>query len=112
MTRLIVGLVLLIMSSVPLEVAAEAVRWCESRDRNVLNQQGSSASGYYQAIDGTWEWVMDLPAPAMSHGRAVQDEFFIRLWDGGRGARHWAPSRYCWEGRMERGILHRDLAQL
>lgn len=79
----------------------EAVRWCESRDSYTAENPVSSASGAFQAITSTWEWVMDLPAPASAYPKAVQDEFFLRLWDGGRGWRHWAPSASCWEPLLD-----------
>lgn len=69
---------------------------CESDNKNVRNRQGSSASGYWQFIDSTWEWVTGLPAPAMAHPREVQYQAFLTLWDDGRGASHWQPSKYCW----------------
>ena len=61
----------------------------------------SSASGKYQAISSTWTWITGLEPPASAYPEAVQDEFFIALWDGGAGASHWRESWGCmgWEGR-------------
>ena len=61
----------------------------------------SSASGKYQFIDSTWGWVTGLEPPASAYQEDVQDEAFIKLWDGGAGASHWRESWGCmgWEGR-------------
>lgn len=56
----------------------------------------SSASGAFQFIDSTWEWVTGLEPPARAYPLEVQEQAFWTLWDDGRGASHWAPSRYCW----------------
>lgn len=75
---------------------------CESGDGQgsyslTAKNSRSSASGKYQAIRSTWEWVMpDYPPPASRWPESVQDRFFLLLWDDGRGASHWAPSRSCW----------------
>lgn len=83
---------------------------CESGDRlkngravegsyDLRAENGTStASGKYQAINSTWRWVMgpEYPPPASRWSEAVQDEFFLRLWDGGKGASHWSESRGCW----------------
>lgn len=60
----------------------------------------SSASGAFQFIDGTWEWVTGLPAPAKDYPLLVQIWAFDRLWADGRGAAHWEASRSCWEGHV------------
>lgn len=90
------------------EAAATKIRDCESGARlpdgtavpgsadYTAQNPTSSASGAYQFIDGTWEWVTGLPAPARAHPPAVQDAAFAELYDGGRGAHHWDPSRSCW----------------
>lgn len=89
---------------------------CESGDRRAdgsavphsynwtgINQQGSSASGAFQFLDGTWDWVWrDLigEPPPTARARDATPEQQIRafdaLWDNGRGASHWKPSRSCW----------------
>jgi len=60
----------------------------------------SSASGAFQFIDSTWEWVTGLPAPASSHSMDVQLEAFEKLWDDRAGMSHWEPSRSCWAGAL------------
>ena len=81
----------------------EAIRWCESRDDYHAENPDSSASGAFQFIDSTWRWVTGLRPPASAHPRPVQDAAFRRLWDGGDGADHWAPSSHCWEPLLEGG---------
>lgn len=77
--------------------ALEAVRWCESRDDYRAENPTSTASGAFQFVASTWEWVTGLEPPASRYPRDVQDAAFLELWDDGAGARHWAPSRTCWE---------------
>lgn len=76
---------------------ADRISYCESGQTNDVSPDESSASGYFQFINSTWEWVTGLDAPAKNYSYAVQLEAFLTLWDEGRGASHWEPSRYCWE---------------
>jgi len=84
-----------------------AVAACESGDlaAGVYHPQAqnsqSSASGAFQFIDATWEWVTNLPAPARDYPLLVQIWAFDRLWDDGAGAAHWEESRHCWEAQVE-----------
>jgi len=75
---------------------ARKVAWCESRYDGQAKNPYSTASGYFQFLDGTWEWVTGLPAPARDYPYTVQLEAWETLWDGVDGARHWAPSEHCW----------------
>lgn len=56
----------------------------------------SSASGAFQALSETWRRTMNLPPPASAYPPSVQIDFFRRLWNGGRGWRHWKASEGCW----------------
>ena len=61
-----------------LEWFLAGLRQHESGDRNVENQSGSSASGYYQYIDGTWNnyqgYARAMDAPfSVQHERAKRD---------------------------------------
>lgn len=80
-----------------LPLIARKVAYCESRYVNTASPATSTASGYFQFLNGTWEWVTGLPAPASAYPLEVQYAAFLELWDEGRGASHWNPSRYCWE---------------
>lgn len=96
--------------AVPLPPVAAAIAACESGEidadgRPVLGTYSltaanpeSSARGKYQAVTATWEWVTGLPAPASAYPEHVQDQFFVDLWDDGRGSSHWDASRWCWAG--------------
>ena len=87
---------------------ARAVAACESvgdvggiPDYSAENPT-STASGAFQFLDGTFEWVTGLPGPTSAHPPEVQDRAFLDLWDEGRGKSHWNPSRYCWESTINR----------
>lgn len=82
----------------PATIASTTVAHCESGNRALLKNPASSASGIWQFLDGTWEWVTGLEPPARAYPRHIQRAAFDKLWNGGRGASHWEPSRYCWEG--------------
>ena len=82
---------------------ADAVGWCESRNRYDAENPTSSASGRWQFIASTWTWITGLTPPASAWPPSVQRAAFLTLWDNGRGARHWAPSRDCWEPLLAGG---------
>lgn len=69
---------------------------CESGMRNIRNQSGSSASGYWQFLDSTWQSVTGKSGSAMYYSYAEQEAAFYELWDDGNGAGHWSASRHCW----------------
>lgn len=65
------------------------------------NEQGSSASGGLQILDGTWRsWRVHVPE-APQYARAahapdwVQMEVGMKAYDR-EGSRPWNASRYCW----------------
>lgn len=62
---------------------------CESGDRAMAKNKRSSASGTFQFIDSTWEWVTGLSAPARKYPLYIQRQAFDRLWADGAGASHW-----------------------
>jgi hypothetical protein len=70
------------------ELPPESVKRCESGGNYQAQNSGSSASGAWQIIDGTWggyggyEHAKDAPPE-------LQDEKAALLWAGGRGASHW-----------------------
>lgn len=77
------------------------VATCESGDGHGsidwrARNRYSSASGAFQFLDSTWHAVTHRHDRAYQAPPRVQLAAFYQLWDGGRGARHWAPSRSCW----------------
>lgn len=82
-----------------LTTTARAVRWCESRDSYKRGNGGA-----YQFIDSTWHAVTGLRGHAQQYPAAVQDRAFVKLWNGGRGARNWSPSRSCWIDKLDRPL--------
>lgn len=67
------------------------VLYRESKGTNVKNKR-SSASGFWQVINGTWKGyggyrrAMDAPGN-------VQDDFARKLWREGKGCSHWNACR-------------------
>lgn len=60
----------------------------------------STASGIWQFLDGTWESVTGLPAPASAYSLETQLEAFEKLYDNGAGRSHWNASRSCWRHKL------------
>lgn len=80
---------------------ARRVASCESGDGRgsyslTAKNPVSTASGKYQFINGTWESVTGLPAPASAYSEEIQDAAFYKLWNNGKGSFHWNASRSCW----------------
>lgn len=95
---------------------AAAVAACESGHRQPdgtatphthdwqAQNERSTASGAFQFIDGTWEWVWNAflgeEPPTRTAGEAPprqQLQAFKALWRNGEGAHHWDASRSCWQ---------------
>jgi hypothetical protein len=69
----------------------------------------SSASGAFQFVDGTWNWVwQDLigedPPTARARDAEPHEQLraFFTLWKDGEGAHHWDASRSCWQPMLQR----------
>jgi hypothetical protein len=92
---------------------AAAIADCESGNRlpngkavpgtygtHLENRSGSTASGYFHFLDGTWQWVAgEIGASqytrALHAPLSVQLEAFYWLYDNGNGVHHWAASVSC-----------------
>jgi hypothetical protein len=62
----------------------------------VRNKAGSSATGLWQFLRGTWNGFKGYREARDAPPR-VQAQKFWRLWDGGSGRGHWAGGQYpCW----------------
>lgn len=82
--------------SAGLSGVARRIARCESGLNPHAENPRSSASGLFQFIDSTWRSVTGLAPPASAYSVGTQVNAFYDLWDNGRGARHWSPSRHCW----------------
>jgi hypothetical protein len=82
------------------EPIRRCIVWRESNGQYRVRSRVSTASGAYQFIDGTWRNNSGLSAPASAHSRYEQDRVFWKLWNHGKGWRHWwYGQRYaCWSG--------------
>lgn len=97
--------------SYPVPAQLRRIAWCEAgkyiglpkyqTNYRAYNQQGSSASGGYQILDGTWaSWKQYVPA-AKPYARAahapphVQDEVATKAYYR-HGSSPWNASRSCW----------------
>lgn len=95
----------------PVPAQLRRIAWCEAgkyiglprfqTNYRAYNQQGSSASGGYQILDGTWaSWKQYVPA-AKPYARAahapphVQDEVATKAYHR-QGTTPWNASRSCW----------------
>ena len=75
-----------------------------SHDWRNVNSQGSTASGAFQFLDGTWQWVAsEIGATEYARAKHAPPEVQVRafdwLWEHG-GPQHWNPSRSCWSRMM------------
>ncbi len=83
------------------EVAPEIDRIisCESSWRVDAKNPNSTATGLSQFLVGTWTWTRNRMGkdPDPSRRLVVRDilETTVYLFDGGRGASHWAASACC-----------------
>lgn len=81
---------------------AAAVIACESGDGanygtfEPLARSETNDGGLFQFNDSTYLWLMDRDH-AEHDTYENQYRAFRRLWNGGRGWRHWVSSKPCWE---------------
>lgn len=84
--------------------AGDKIAACEGGLAYLHKDHGptSTASGKYGFLDGTWDGLDGVKengfkgySRAMYAPESVQDEGFAILWNGGKGAGHWAASKHC-----------------
>lgn len=86
---------------------AEAIRLCESGDRNIEHGGDpggvSTASGYYQFVNGTWRIFggTDFAPRAINATKAEQTIVFERAF-ARNGLADWEASRRCWSPQLGR----------
>lgn len=97
-------------------IKTKAIIKCESGDtstdlntiedyqRTIPNQAGlSTASGYAQFLDGTWDWTikrMGLPKNTDKHDPILSIKAFVWLL-ATDGDRHWLESKPCWSTYLQ-----------
>lgn len=80
----------------------EEIIECESGGDPTLDNPVSSASGLYQAIDSTWDYVWrgylgEAPPTARAKHASVEDQHrFARALYEHEGVTPWEASRACW----------------
>lgn len=76
------------------------VSFCESRWDPDAENPRSSATGLFQFLRKTWNWVADSTgSPSFAQGGPYDPEWAVRnaAWLAENGGwQHWAPSRACW----------------
>lgn len=76
---------------------------CESGNRNINNSTypRSSASGYWQIIDGTWaaNGGLEFAPRAIDATRAQQEIVADRIYERRGSLADWNASRSCWAGK-------------
>lgn len=76
----------------------KAIIRCESGFKRTVSNPGSSASGYWQFINGTWRSTMirmGLPADTDKHDPIISMKAGAWLL-ATDGVSHWLESRPCW----------------
>lgn len=77
----------------------DAIEQCESGGTNAKNPS-SSASGYYQIVDGTWAAYGGLEfAPTARQATKAEQETVARRILAAAGTAPWNASKSCWSGK-------------
>jgi resuscitation-promoting factor RpfA len=81
--------------------ALDIIASCESGNRNIENGS-SSASGYWQIIDGTWRGAggTQFAPRAIQASKAEQRIVAERIAARAGSFRDWNPSKGCWGGKV------------
>jgi hypothetical protein len=82
----------------------EIIAQCESDNRNINNSTypRSSASGYFQIIDGTWKanGGTEFASRALHATREEQKVVAARIAQRRGSYADWNPSKHCWGGKV------------
>lgn len=84
----------------------EVIAECESGNRNVENTQGSSASGYFQIIDGTWKGAGggEFAPRAIQASYDEQLEVAKRIAEARGSLADWNASKSCWGNKISSAV--------
>lgn len=89
----------LVMAGAAQADTLDAIEQCESGGHNVKNAT-SSASGYYQIVNGTWAAYGGLAyAPTAQGATAAEQETVARRILAAAGTAPWNASKSCWAGK-------------
>lgn len=83
------------LSEESLPLILKTIRYCESKDNYLAENRRSTASGAYQALDGTFNNYQGY-ARAKDAPKYVQDQFALELYQR-RGTSPWNASKSCWQ---------------
>lgn len=81
---------------------AMAIATCESGDAynygtyDFTARSATMDGGAWQFNDRTYEWLVGR-SHAEEDTPQAQYNAFIRLWNNGKGWRHWSASKPCWD---------------
>lgn len=81
-------------AKVGLSSIARCIGKYESGNNPKAQNGTTTASGYYQFVNGTWNHYGGYPTAADAP-LSVQTAKFYQIWDGGRGAHHWVVAHKC-----------------
>jgi hypothetical protein len=62
---------------------------------NKQNSDGTFDYGAFQFNENTYLWLTDRSNAAVDHP-TIQYQQFLRLWNNGKGWKHWKASQPCW----------------
>ncbi|BBG01539.1 MULTISPECIES: C40 family peptidase [Pseudonocardia] len=105
-------------SATPEQAYAQQSAWdviaeCESDNRNVENSSGSSASGYWQIIDGTWRanGGLEFAPRALLASKAEQLVVAQRIATNRGSLADWNASKGCWGDRISSEVPQAVVAE-
>lgn len=80
-----------------------AISHCESGGKNVRNSTGAStASGYFQIVNGTWKAHGGLKFSSTALGASYEEQLQVarNILNGGQGLGAWSESKSCWSKKI------------